>query len=494
MVGFPTPNATAFPDALPPLAPLVPLVLIFSLLYVVSSFRSESGDRKFRMETARLAPPKSLKKAFSSILRARRATDEDDATARKLKPSKTLGHYPTIVLPDGNAEDLKEQQKQRKEKECLLDNLFVSISGIKAAYAQLQLAQSPYNPDGIQNADEAVVFQLKHLSQLKHAYLKEQPLSPQPPLSAQIQEQRNLLKTYQITVKKLESELQFKDDEIRSLEAQLLESQTLCSTIDAKLHPNRSLSALRDLHLSGLNPTHFLFALRYTVKSIRHFVKQMVVEMESTRWDLDTAAGAIYPEVLRRGPTHSNLAFESYVSLKMFSDFQCPDYGLRGLDCCGSWDQNRFFDEFSSSSHLSWNQLFKRSPQASEFVRAKYLTLIHPKMEASFFGNLDQRALVSSGRGFPDSEFFSGFAEMARRLWLLHCLFFSFVPSPAIFQAARGARFSDVFMETVVAEEYGGYGTGPRPTVAFTVVPGFKLGRAVIQCRVYLTSKTHQRS
>ncbi|KAM0933686.1 putative protein gravitropic in the light 1 [Dioscorea sansibarensis] len=446
------------------------------------------------METARLAAPKTLKKAFTSILRARRGPDEDDATARKLKPSKTLGQYPTVVLSDANTDDpKKEQQKQKqqqkKETESLLDNIFVSISGIKASYAQLQLAQSPYNPDVIQNADEAIVFQLKNLSQLKHSYLKNQPFIPQSPLSTQIQEQQNLLKTYQITIKKLESELHYKDDEVHSLESQLLEAQTQCSTIEAKLHPNRSLSALRGLHLSGLNPTHFLSALRYTVKSLRHFVKHLTAEMDSAGWDLHAAATAIHPDAPRR-----DLTFESYVSLKMFSDFQRPDYGLRGLDCCGSWDQHRFFDEFSSSTHLSWNQLFKRSAQASEFVRAKYLAVVHPKMEASFFGDLEQRSLLSSGSGFPDSELFADFAEMARRLWLLHCLFFSFSPAPAIFQAARGVQFSDVFMENVVGEEATSYGTGRRPTVAFTVVPGFRVGQAVIQCRVCLSSKTNQRS
>ncbi|KAH7657734.1 hypothetical protein IHE45_17G040700 [Dioscorea alata] len=452
------------------------------------------------METARLAAPKTLKKALTSILRARRSPDDnDDATARKLKPSKTFNQYPTVLLSDANTDNPKKEhqqqrqqqkQKQQKDTEPLLDNIFVSISGIKASYAQLQLAQSPYNPDTIQNADEAIVFQLKHLSQLKHSYLKNQPFTPQPPLSAQIQEQQNLLKTYQITIKKLESELHYKDDEIHSLESQLLEAQSQCSSIEAKLHPNRSLSALRDLHLSGLNPTHFLSALRYTVKSIRHFVKHLTAEMDSAGWDLDAAATAIHNDTPRR-----DLAFESYVSLKMFSDFQRPDYGLRGLDRCRSWDQHRFFDEFSSSTHLSWNQLFKRSAQASEFVRAKYLAVVHPKMEVSFFGDLEQRGLLSSGRGFPDSELFAEFAEMAGRLWLLHCLFFSFSPAPAIFQAARGVRFSDVFMENVVGEETTSYGgTRRRPTVAFTVVPGFRVGRAVLQCRVCLSSKSNQRS
>ncbi|KAK2989519.1 hypothetical protein RJ640_005411 [Escallonia rubra] len=61
------------------------------------------------------------------------------------------------------------------------------------------------------------------------------------------------------------------------------------------------------------------------------------------------------------------------------------------------------------------------------------LRLVHPKMESSFFGNPNQRNSVGSGE-YPET-FFSMFAEMAKRVWLLHCLAFSFDLEAAIFQA-----------------------------------------------------------
>ncbi|CAB4277307.1 unnamed protein product [Prunus armeniaca] len=120
----------------------------------------------------------------------------------------------------------------------------------------------------------------------------------------------------------------------------------------------------------------------------------------------------------------------------------------------------------------------------AKFCRVKYLRVVHPKMETSFFGNLNQRNLVNAGE-FPSSNFFASFAEMAKRVWLLHCLAFSFNPEAAIFQVSKGCRFSEVYMESLAEEAF--LSTASEPQVGFTVVPGFKLGKTVIQCQVYLS-------
>ncbi|KAK2986560.1 hypothetical protein RJ640_022438 [Escallonia rubra] len=97
------------------------------------------------------------------------------------------------------------------------------------------------------------------------------------------------------------------------------------------------------------------------------------------------------------------------------------------------------------------------------------LRLVHPKMESSFFGNPNQRNSVGSGE-YPET-FFSMFAEMAKRVWLLHCLAFSFDPEAAIFQVSKRCRFSEVFMESVNEEAFLSADGSPEsdPRVAFTV-------------------------
>ena len=76
-------------------------------------------------------------------------------------------------------------------------------------------------------------------------------------------------------------------------------------------------------------------------------------------------------------------------------------------------------------------------------------------------------------------------------MWLRHGLFWAFGGGASKFQAHLGERFSEVFMESVSDADGGGSGSGAAPggqvAVGFTVVPGFKVGRTVIQCRVYLS-------
>ncbi|KAJ6853939.1 uncharacterized protein M6B38_100185 [Iris pallida] len=450
----------------------------------------------------------SLARTFNKILRFRGNTmicsNKDDIY--KIKPSKTVEEYPSVLsgpldYSSDKVEDEKQQQQQqqpqpeatsnsREAMESLIANLFASVSSIKASYAQLQVAQSPYDPETIQSSDQAVISELKHLSVLKQSYIKKELSSqPPPPMASQIQEHRNLLKTYEITIKKLESDIQTKDSEILSLHSQLMELDRQNRSLESRLHPWRTLSCLDDLHLSGLDATHFLAAVRFAVRSIKAFAKLMMQEMESAGWDLDAAAVSIHPDVHQR-PKHLIFAFESFVCQKMFSGFQDRNFGLSSLEGQSSWDERQFFVQFNESKSAKLKQLLS-SPKGmssglGKFCRAKYLGLVHPKMEASFFGDLDRRELISSGRGFPETDFFTGFTEMARRVWLMHCLFFSFgkETGASIFQMRRGCRFSDVYMESVVEGEVCG-NSGARPRVGFTVVPGFRVGKTMIQCKVY---------
>jgi len=57
--------------------------------------------------------------------------------------------------------------------DSLLATLFAGVSAVKAAYAQLQLAQFPYDAEAIQSADAAVVAELTRLSDTKRRYLRD---------------------------------------------------------------------------------------------------------------------------------------------------------------------------------------------------------------------------------------------------------------------------------------------------------------------------------
>ncbi|CAL9105721.1 unnamed protein product [Musa textilis] len=470
------------------------------------------------MESTRVTPPPklgTLARTFHKIRRLRRsatssasgadvALGQDGYSIHKLKLSQSFSDH-SSVLSEGGTDFCKvEYEKQLQQKlssrdketmESLLANLFASISAIKAAYAQLQMAQAPYDPDSIQSSDLAIVAELKRVSELKHSYFWNQsflpypPPMPQPALAAQIEEQRNLIKTYQITTNKLEADLKLKDSEILSLQAELIESQRSNQALESKLHPGLSLCALDDLQLSSLSPANFLAFLRFTFKAVTSFVKLMVKEMESAGWDVDAAASAIQPDVLLgKKLAVRTFTFQFYVCHKMFSGFHHPHYDLAALGDRSTWGPRQFFDEFTELNRLGSNRKLSQQHQGiAQFLRAKCQALVHPKMESSFFGSLDRGAAVQ------DSVFFAGFAEMARRVWLLHCLFFSF-EDRSVFQVRRGSRFSEVYMESVVEEEEEDDGEEVaaarfRPaTVGFTVIPGFRVGGTLIPCKVCLAS------
>ncbi|XP_022848497.1 protein GRAVITROPIC IN THE LIGHT 1-like [Olea europaea var. sylvestris] len=391
------------------------------------------------------------------------------------------------------SDDEDEEIRDRAVKEAFLSKLFASLSTVKAAYAQLQFAQSPYDADGIQSADQIIVSELMNLSELKQCYLKNQLNETSPEatqISAEIQEQKSLLRTYEIMSKKLDYQLKLKNSEITFLKEKLAEANRDNKSLEKRLYSSGQLAVPDNIHLSGLSPSHFVAYLRQSIKSVRSFVRLLISEMESAGWDLDAAATSIEPDVFFWKPNHKCFAFESFVCKEMFDGFNYPNFSADHESLLEQKKQQQlFFDEFMElksvrpADYLAW----KPKSTFATFCQTKYLRLIHPKMESSLSGDLDQWKSVNSGE-YPEVPFFLSFAEMAKRIWLLHCLAFSFDPKVSIFQVSKKSRFSEVYMESLSDEAFLSSDGTPEnyPHVAFAVVPGFRIGKTVIQCQVYL--------
>lgn len=432
-----------------------------------------------------------LSRTFAKVLHIRALTGiAPDDGIRKIE-KKSNDRLKSSRVPSSDKEDVLV--RDRVVKEAFLAKLFAGISAVKAAYAELQFAQSPYDADGIQSADQMLVLDLKNLSELKQCYLKKQ-LDAQNPektlVLAEIQEQKSLLQTYEIMSKKMDSQLKLKDSEITFLEEKLAEVNTDNKLLQKRLNTSGQLGMPEDIHFSGLSLNHFITCYKQTVNSIRGFVRLLISKMESAGWDLEAAASSIEPGVVFWKQNHKCFAFESFVCKEIFDGFNFPNFSIQKESLPEQKERRRlFFDRFIElksvrpADYLAW----KPKSAFAMFARAKYLRLVHPKMEASLFDNLDQRNLVSSGECL-ETTFFLAFAEMAKRVWLLHCLALSFDYEVSIFQVTRGARFSEVYMDSLSDEAFllsdGTPETDPR--VAFTVVPGFRIGKTVVQCQVYL--------
>uniref|UniRef100_A0A5B7BAW9 Uncharacterized protein n=1 Tax=Davidia involucrata TaxID=16924 RepID=A0A5B7BAW9_DAVIN len=392
---------------------------------------------------------------------------------------------------------MEEATNQNPEAvEAVISKIFTNISSLKSAYIQLQAAHTPYDPDKIQSADKLVISELKTLSELKHFYRENNPkpvcVSPQDSrLAAEIQEQQSLLKTYEVMVKKFQSEIQNKDSEILQLQQQIQEAKQKREKLDKNLKL-RGLSA-KESEGSGdenggfpidLTPDLFMAAVEAASKAIHDFSKPLINMMKAAGWDLDAAANSIEPNVVYAKRAHKKYAFESHICQRMFSGFQQESFSVKQENLTVT--KESFFHQYLALREMDPLDIVGQTPDSifGKFCRSKYLVVVHPKMEASFFGNLDQRNYVMGG-GHPRTPFYQAFLKLAKSIWLLHRLAYSFDPTVKVFQVKRGSEFSEVYMESLVKNLVMDE-TDEKPKVGLMVMPGFWIGGSVIQCRVYL--------
>ncbi|PIN05324.1 hypothetical protein CDL12_22134 [Handroanthus impetiginosus] len=392
-------------------------------------------------------------------------------------------------------EDATNQNPEAME--ALVSRIFTNISSLKSAYIELQAAHTPYDPDKIQAADKLVISELKNLSELKHFYREHNPkpvcASPQNSrLAAEIQEQQSLLKTYEVMVKKFQSEIQNKDSEIHQLEQQIQEANQK----RVKLEKNLKLRGLSAKESEGvgtenghfpfdLTPDLFKSAVEAASRAIHDFSKPLINMMKAAGWDLDAAANSIEPNITYAKRAHKKYAFESYICQRMFIGFQDESFSIKS-DNAQETEEN-LFQQYLALREMDPLDAVGQSPDSAfaKFCQNKYLIVVHQKMEASFFGNLDQWNYIQGG-GHPRTAFYQAFLKLAKSIWLLHRLAYSFDPPVKIFQVKRDTEFSEVYMESVV-KNFIIEDEDQKPKVSLMVMPGFWIGGSVIQSQVYLT-------
>lgn len=380
----------------------------------------------------------------------------------------------------------------------LISSIFAITSSFEASYLQLQTAQVPFNEGSVKLADKALVLQLQKLYEVRELY-KESRVNPKfnfdfnspvgSCLEAQVQENQSKLRALETMVNRLQSDIDVKDDEVLLCKKKLNEIELFNLKCSKKLSNNLK---------SNSSSTEFLLTIRVfdsmlrdTWKSLRDFTKLLIVLMKKAGWDLDLAANSVYSNVDYAKKGHNKYAFLSYVCLAMFQGFDVRDFGLEGSEIVCNGDglnkgENNCLKQLIE--HVSDNpmEILNRNPRCdfSRFCENKYEKIIHPTMESSIFRNFDRKEVVlDSWRSL--SVFYESFVKMASSVWLLHKYAHSFNPVIEIFQVERGVDFSLVYMEDVTKTVI--FLGKSRPKVALTVVPGFRIGRTVIQSQVYLT-------
>ncbi|MFS7964656.1 putative protein gravitropic in the light 1 [Helianthus anomalus] len=341
-----------------------------------------------------------------------------------------------------------------------ISKLFDVMSELKLAYVQLQEAHIPYDPDKIRTADELVLSNLDKLCKVRRAF-KEKQFQKANSLSACLNVLRAEIKAQERLLERLKAQAKKKDVEISYLkrEFQDLDGKNKLLVEEIK---RREREAIKRLNLSYVDNV-----VKEVSKGIHDFAKPLIALMKASGWDLDEAANSIQDSVVYSVRSHKKYAFEAYISRRMFYGFS--------MKSDNADDVLRFNDPVD---------VLTEDPNSNfaEFCRTKYLLIVHPRIEASFFGNLDQRNFVSSGK-HPITPFYQLFVKMARWVWLLQGIAAS-DPESEMFVVNRGTEFSDDYMESIegLSDEQRG-----RYKVELMIMPGFRIGNKLFKSRVYLS-------
>ncbi|KAJ7959744.1 IRK-interacting protein [Quillaja saponaria] len=402
-------------------------------------------------------------------------------------------------------------KRQKKEMEALMEQVFEAVSAMKRAYVNLQQAHCPWDPEKMRAADATVVAEMRKLGVLKERFRRKSKDDDNGGSyrwrsgnvgAATI---RDVVAPYEAVVEDLKREVKARDLEVQNLKGKLQSSVSLTNDGGKKVGRSRSKRRISCSQIPVAAPAPALFEVTMVQvkEASKSFASLLLSLMHSAHWDIDAAVRSIEAAIATTNKcnassatvttNHAKYAIESYISCKIFQGFGHETFYMDGsLSSLLNPDQfhHNCYTQYHDLKAMDPVELLGISPtcQFGKFCSNKYLAIIHPKMEESLFGNLEQHQQVLAGK-HPRSQFYSEFLRLAKAVWLLHLLAFSLDPAPSQFEASQGAEFHQQYMESVVKFS-GGQMPGGQ-IVGFPVSPGFNLGKAsVIKARVYLIPRT----
>ncbi|XP_004514207.1 protein GRAVITROPIC IN THE LIGHT 1 [Cicer arietinum] len=447
---------------------------------------------------------------FSLLDSAEEIITDQKVVVIKPDPNPSTDSPPPLIQPKTTPSFTPKQLLTETTSHDLFASIFAAVSAFEASYFQLQSAHVPFVEENVKNADKVLVSHLQRLSEFKKFYCNPESFSNFPfgsSLEAEVEENQSKLRTLGTVSNRLQLELEQKHDVVFSLRKKLNEIQKGNVNLSKKLCNSNNNNNNTSLNLN-MNPSCDVLLSVRVFDSLLHdasraahkFTKILIGLMRKAGWDLGLAANAVHPGVVYSKKGHNQYALLSYVCLGMFQGFDSLCFKLSSEinaneestsngDLCdlGYKERNDFLKQLLE--HVSSNpmELLGIHPgcEFSRFCEMKYEKLIHPSMESSIFIDLDQNeAVLNSWRLL--SMFYEAFVGMASSIWTLHKLSHAFDPAVEIFQVERGVEFSMVYMDDVTKRL-----TWPnkgRAKVGFTVFPGFRIGKIVIQSQVYVSS------
>ncbi|KAF5751402.1 hypothetical protein HS088_TW02G00416 [Tripterygium wilfordii] len=393
----------------------------------------------------------------------------------------------------------------------LMNEVFDAASAMKKAYVSLQEAHCPWDPERMRVADVAVVGELRRLAVLRERFRRgigDNKLGRIGSGGGGLM--REVVAPYEAAVDELKREVKAREMEVEKLKEKLNSVTSLSNGGNGKkgrFQSKRKVNCTIQV-TAAPEPELFDVTMGQVKEASKSFTSLLLSLMRSAHWDIAAAVRSI--EAATAGNEnyttttttciastiathHAKYALESYISRKIFQGFDHETFYMDGsLSSLLNPDQFRrdCFTQYRDMKAMDPVELLGILPTChfGKFCCKKFLSIVHPKMEESFFGNLEQREQVLAGN-HPRSQFYGEFLGLAKTVWSLHLLAFSLDPAPSQFEASRGAEFHPQYMESVV--KFSGGRVPAGQIVGFPVSPGFKLGNgSVVKARVYLVPRT----
>lgn len=402
-----------------------------------------------------------------------------------IKPDSAFNPSPSMA----GERRIRHEPNDAQIAQTLIPCLFATVSCFEASYLQLQAAHAPFDEEGIKAADRAILSHFNKWSDVKrfHSNLRggvdsNLDLAIGSCSDLQVQENQSRLRALETVVNRLQSEIDSKHVKVLALRRDLSVAER--SNLELSKKMSGTSMPLDEVLLSV---SVFDSFFRDAIRCVCRFTKLLINLMKKAGWDLDLAAKSIYPGVEYARMGHNRYALLSFVCMGMFQGFHSQGFGVGGgneilcngnsLSSCKHNSLNQLVEHLSAGSMeaLSWEP----SSDFSLFCKKKYRQIVHPALESSIFNNLGSNERLCPWRSM--SVLYQAFVGMASSIWMLHKLAFSFDPAVEIFQVKRGVGFSFIYMEDATRRC-----RKTKSTVGFSVVPGFKVGKTVIQSRVYL--------
>jgi hypothetical protein len=213
-------------------------------------------------------------------------------------------------------------------------------------------------------------------------------------------------------------------------------------------------------------------------------------------------ADKLFAEIQFSRRSHVKYAHQAHLSAIFFCDFEREDFGddaqLANLSLPHQ-HPTHFFEEYQAFSNAAdfpvSNVLPAKYTEAfSAFCCRKYLGIFHKELDLDKSmlqcgQQTDGKDLKANG---SDLKLLTTFFQLARIVWMLHRLAFSFEPNARVIRVGRGAAFNGDYMAGVTEdssrEEDDSVSEDTMPQrVALVVLPGFSVCKCIVKSLVYVT-------